>query len=123
MKIKDENLSKFVMAMNNDEAHEYIVGMLIDGKEQYEIEREEDRYVEVGNGEKEKKLVTNVVADTHDAVIEIKEDTQILRDFMWFHKFMCKYKGYWVLGVLLVALATALGLDVSMNIIKNHIPR
>ena len=91
MKVRDEKLGKFIMAMNNEEAHVFLIEELASIREQYKVEREEDRWVTVKNGVEKKILVTTAVADTHDRVMDIKEDTQILRDFKFFFAFMKKY--------------------------------
>ena len=83
-------------------------------------DREEDRYVDGINGDK--LLVKDVVRDTHTDVKAIKEDIQILRDFSGFHKFMVKYKGWWVLGIMITYVLTSIGLDMTLNTIKNHLP-
>lgn len=121
MKVRDEKLGKIIMAMNNEEAHVFLIKQLADITRQHEKDREEDRWIMVGNGEKEKKLTTEVTANTHDAVIEIREDTKILREIQKGLQFMIRFKIFWLIGILVLALFTAMGLDISMNIIKNHI--
>ena len=101
MKVRDEKLGKFIMAMNNEEAHVFLIEELASIREQYKVEREEDRWVTVKNGVEKKILVTTAVADTHDRVMDIKEDTQILRDFAGFFGFMKKYKGWYILGIII----------------------
>ena len=101
MKVRDEKLGKFIMAMNNEEAHIFLIEELASIREQHKAEREEDRWVEVKNGETKKLLLKEVVAHTHDRVMDIKEDTQILRDFAGFFGFMRKYKGWYILGIII----------------------
>lgn len=122
MEVRDAKLGKFIQGMNNNEAHIYLMNQLVDIRERHEKEREEDRWVDVNNGNNNKRmLVKVVVADTHDGVIGIREDTKILREVQKGILFMIKYKIFWVIGILVLALFAALGLNVSMDIIKNHI--
>ena len=83
-------------------------------------ESEEGAWVEGINGDR--RRVKDVVRDTHYDVQAIKKDIQILRDFSGFHKFMKKYRGYWLLGMLLFYIMGTLGLDITLNTIKNHLP-
>ena len=101
MKVRDEKLGKFIIAMTNDEAHVFLCEQITQIREQHKVEREEDRWVTVKNGVEKKILVTTAVADTHDRVMDIKEDTQILRDFAGFFGFMKKYKGWYILGIII----------------------
>ena len=108
MKVRDEKLGKFIMAMTNDEAHAFLCEQITQIREQHKVEREEDRWMEVENGKVTRLPVKKVVATTHDKVIEIREeaaeirkDTQVLRDFQGFFNFMRKYKGWYVVGVLI----------------------
>ena len=122
MKVRDEKLEQIITSMNNNEAHVFLIEELADIKKQYRLEREEDRWVEVRNGRTKKMLIKDVVANTHDAVCEIKQDMQILRDFKGFFSFMKKYKGWYVVGLVLMVLASALGLDAMLTVIKSHLP-
>ena len=101
MKVRDEKLGKFIMAMNNEEAHVFLIEELQRVRAEHVRVREEDRWVEVKNGETKKLLLKEVVAHTHDRVMDIKEDTQILRDFAGFFGFMKKYKGWYILGIII----------------------
>ena len=122
MKVRDEKLAKFVTAMNNEEAHIFLIEELQRVREEHIRERNEDRWVDVKNGENKKMLMKEVVANTHDAVVDIRKDTQILRDFSGFFHLMRKYHLWWVVGIVLSITLGVLGLDVSTNIIKNHLP-
>ena len=122
MKVENEKLGKFIQGMNNDEAHLFLITELTRVREEHKSERDEDRWVEVKNGKNRKMLMKEVVANTHDAVVDIRKDTQILRDFSGFFHLMRKYHLWWVVGIVLSITLGALGLDVSSNIIKNHLP-
>ena len=122
MKVRSDKLGKFITAMNNDEAHIFLIEELAAIKNQHHLEREEDRWVEVRNGRAKKMLIKEVVANTHDAVCEIKEDTQVLRDFTGFFAFMKKYKLWWVVGIALMYILASIGLDVTLVNIKSHMP-
>ena len=78
MKVRDEKLGAFIQAMNNDEAHTYLIKELADIRKQHSSDREEDRWVEVRNGDSKKILLKTAVADTHDRVVNIEENTNIL---------------------------------------------
>ena len=108
MKGRDEKLGKFITAMNNDEANIFLIEELASIREQHNLEREEDRWMEVENGSVKRLPVKKVLAKTHDGIIELKEDfvemkkdTQVLRDFAGFFGFMRKYKGWYVLAFLI----------------------
>ena len=122
MKVENEKLGKFIQGMNNDEAHLFLATELTRVREEHKLERDEDRWVEVKNGKNRKMLMKEVVANTHDAVVDIRKDTQILRDFSGFFHLMRKYHLWWVVGIIISITLGALGLDVSSNIIKNHLP-
>ena len=129
MKVRDEKLGKFIMAMNNEEAHIFLIEELASIREQHKAEREEDRWMEVENGTVKRLPVKKVVANIHDTGIEtredvagIREDTQILRDFKFFFGFMRKYHLWWYVGIVISITLSALGLDVALNTIKNHLP-
>jgi hypothetical protein len=88
MKTRNPKLGKFITAMNNEEAHEYIVGEL----NAVRLQAEEDRWCEIGNGEKVKKLTKEVVANTHDDVVEIRKATEIFIDLSSIYCTLKKYR-------------------------------
>ena len=122
MKVRGEKLGKFITAMNNEEAHVFLIEELAAVREQYSLDREEDRWVEVKNGRSKKMLLKEVAANTHDAVCEIKEDIQPIRDINGFFAFMKKYKLWYVVGLMVGYILASIGLDVTLVNIKNHLP-
>ena len=116
MEIKNPELYKFVMSLGEE-----FQGF----KKQYD----EDNVVELVNGKIETVKLKKAISMIHDEVKiqstkidRIGVDTQILRDWSGFFSFMRKYHLWWAVGIVISITLSALGLDVALNTIKNHLP-
>jgi len=106
--IRNESLGKFIMAMTNQQVFNLLNKQLAKVRSQ----AEEDRWVEVNNGVKKKRRLLKEV------VVDIREDTEVLRDIKKFNSVMKKYKLWWLIGIIIVGSTGAFGLDSLVNLLK-----
>jgi len=104
MEAKSPKLKEFIEQQN---AEEFGMSTLIKKFISLEDKFEQDRYVELGNGEKKKLLVKDAIGEMHDnmkditsKVSKIESAIQPLTDFTKLHKIMSKYHLYRLLGIL-----------------------
>jgi len=57
---------------------------------------EENRYVNLQNGDGKRMLVANIIPKMHNDLQSIKEATEFLVDFSKLHKIFKKYYIYWI---------------------------
>jgi len=89
----------------NEESFGKYNTMLVDKFTRLEDKMEDDRWIDLKNGETKKIKVKDAVVEIHDNIKEIKKTIQPLSDFTNLHLILKKYKLYWLLLVLLSGTA------------------
>lgn len=104
MEVRNPELKKIIMSMDNEEAHGYIAEQLSLVKERVD----DNSYVTLINGTKETVKVKEAIGIIHDDVKEqgkkidrIQEIIEFLSDFNRLHKIFKKYNLYWLaIGII-----------------------
>jgi len=86
VKAENPNLKKIISSMNNS---------LFEQMEFLRKQQEDDRWVELKNGDLRKVLMKDAVSDMHDKINNICTYVQPLKDFSTVHSILKKWKFYW----------------------------